>query len=163
MTDIFSKEQRHKVMSRISSKDTSIEKILRSKLFALGFRFRKNLKSLPGSPDIVLHKYKTVIFIHGCFWHNHKDCKDGSIPKTRVAYWKKKFSRNKKRDKEQMEELVKLGWNVLVVWGCELKRDINGVIRSLNHILKEIIPASNQYKVLMPELSCFIKPLEKKN
>ena len=108
-------------MGRISSKNTSPEKTVRSILHKNGFRFRLHRKDLPGKPDIVLTKYKTVIEIRGCFWHRHKGCKYAYNPKSRIDFWQKKFNENVKRDKYNGRELKKQGWKVVVIWECELK------------------------------------------
>ncbi|WP_234234651.1 very short patch repair endonuclease [Porphyromonas gingivalis] len=108
-------------MSRIRSKNTKPELALRKALFARGFRYRVNDKKLPGKPDIVLPKYKTVIFIHGCFWHGHEDCKYAYIPKTNTRFWIDKITSNAERDKVNAEKLTALGWNVLTVWECEIR------------------------------------------
>ncbi len=119
--DVFSREKRSEVMRRVKGKDTNPEVSLRKKLFALGYRYRLNVKGLPGKPDIVFPKYNTVIFVHGCFWHGHH-CKRGKrVPKTNVAYWTGKIARNKARDKENAAALKKLGWRVITLWECELK------------------------------------------
>lgn len=123
MVDTFSKETCSYVMSRIKCKDTKPEIIVRSYLFSRGLRFRKNDKRYPGSPDIVLPKYKTIVFVHGCFWHLHEGCKYARIPKSNVDYWEKKLYRNRERDKHNQKELEKMGWNVITVWECELKKD----------------------------------------
>lgn len=106
-------------MSRIRSGDTLPEKRVRSTLHRLGYRFRLRQKHLPGKPDIVLPKLRTVIFVHGCFWHRHEGCYKTTTPKTNGEFWQKKFQRNTERDKENMEELISQGWQVLVVWECE--------------------------------------------
>lgn len=111
-------------MRLVRSKDTKPEIKVRSLLHRLGFRFRLHRKDLPGNPDIVLPKYFTVIFVHGCFWHRHKGCKEASMPATRQDYWIPKFKRTVERDKRNQKELRRLGWNVIVLWECELK-DIN--------------------------------------
>lgn len=121
MTDILSKEQRKRCMSKIKSKDTKPEMLVRRFLFSQGFRFRLHRKDLPGNPDIVLPKYKTVIFINGCFWHGHKDCKFATIPETNRDFWLNKISGNVIRDNESVEKLSQLGWKVIVIWQCELK------------------------------------------
>ena len=157
MTDVLTKEQRHINMSHIRGKDTSIEIKLRKALFARGFRFRKNVSKMIGKPDIVLPKYKTVIFIHGCFWHRHRGCRYASTPKTRRDFWEEKFNRNIQRDKHQAEELINAGWHVLVVWECELKQDLPGVVDELEKIMKYIIPVSTK-KLMVPEIGCFINP-----
>ena len=119
--DVFSPEKRSQVMSRIRSKDTKPEKIIRSILHKLGFRFRINRKDLPGKPDIVLPKYRTVIFVHGCFWHQHEGCKIASKPKSNSEYWKTKFTKNIERDKKNQEELKLMGYRVIIIWECEAK------------------------------------------
>ncbi len=108
-------------MSKIKSKDTKPEMLVRRFLFSHGFRFRLHRKDLPGNPDIVLPKYKTVIFINGCFWHGHKDCKFASIPETNRDFWLTKISGNIIRDNESVERLKQSGWKVIVIWQCELK------------------------------------------
>ena len=110
-------------MSRIRSKDTKPEILVRSYLFSRGLRFRKNDKRYPGSPDIVLPKYKTMVFVHGCFWHLHEGCKYARIPKSNVQYWEKKLYRNRERDEHNQKELEEMGWTVIIVWECELKKD----------------------------------------
>lgn len=123
-------------MSKISGKETKPEILVRKFLFANGFRYRKNLKSLPGSPDIVLPKYKTVIFINGCFWHGHS-CKAATLPKTRTEFWRDKISATVVRDSRNYNELESLGWNVLRVWQCEIKNKISREER-LNRLISEI-------------------------
>lgn len=108
-------------MSRIKSRDTKPELIVRSLLHRQGFRFRLHDRSLPGTPDIVLKKHKTVIFVHGCFWHQHKGCKYAAMPKTRREFWRQKLAGNVTRDRRNRKALEKLGWRVLVVWECEQK------------------------------------------
>ena len=109
-------------MSRIRGKDTSIEVKVRKYLFSKGFRFRKNDKRLPGKPDVVLPKYHTVIFIHGCFWHRHPGCKDTTTPKTRTEYWLDKFERNVANDRARYEALEAAGWNVITLWECDINK-----------------------------------------
>lgn len=112
-------------MSHIRSANTSPEKEVRSFLYKQGYRFRLHKKDLPGKPDIVLTKYKTVIFVNGCFWHRHKGCKFASTPKSSVAYWCEKFKSTVTRDEKRKTELVVLGWEVLVIWECEINRKIH--------------------------------------
>ena len=131
MADIWSKEKRSYVMSRIRSKDTSPEKKVRSLLHQMGYRFRLHVKRLPGQPDIVLPKYKKVVFVHGCFWHLHKGCRDGTIPKTQHEKWKTKLERNVERDKVHMRQLRKRGWKAIVVWECEVEKRIGRVERKI--------------------------------
>lgn len=133
--DIWSKEKRSYVMSRIRSKDTSPEKKARSLLHQMGYRFRLHVKSLPGQPDIVLPRYKKVIFVHGCFWHLHKGCRDGTIPKTQHEKWKAKLERNVERDKLHTKELREKGWEVLVLWECEIEKKIEKVEKKLLRFL----------------------------
>ena len=114
-------EQRSKNMAAIKSKNTKPEIKVRKILHSMGYRFRLHSKDLPGSPDIVLPKYKTVIFVHGCFWHRHENCKYASNPKTRQEFWNKKFTENKKRDSEIQEKIKILDWRSIVIWECETK------------------------------------------
>lgn len=123
MVDNISQEERSITMAKVHSKNTKPEKLLRSLLFKQGFRFRICQKNLPGKPDIVLKKYKTVIFVHGCFWHGHENCRNARIPKSNVEFWKNKISRNKERFEEVRALLTKLGWNIVVVWECELTKN----------------------------------------
>ena len=123
MADRLSPAQRHYTMSRIRSEDTKPEVTLRRALWHLGFRYRVNDRRLPGSPDIVLPKYRTVIFVHGCFWHGHKDCPNYTVPKTNTDFWTAKVARNQQRDQDTWRQLEAKGWSVLIVWECELKKD----------------------------------------
>ena len=137
MVDKFSKETRSHVMSKIRGKDTKPEILVRSYLFSKGLRFRKNDKRYPGSPDIVLPKYKTIVFVHGCFWHLHDGCKYSKMPKSNVDFWKNKLYGNRERDKRNQMELEAMGWNVIIVWECELKKDKRE--RTLEDLYIEII------------------------
>ena len=119
MTDRLTPEHRSWNMSRIRNRDTAPEKIVRSLLHRMGYRFRLHRRDLPGSPDIVLPKYRTVIFVHGCFWHRHKGCKFAYMPKSRPEFWQNKFDTNVERDRRVKRELKKLGWRVIVIWECE--------------------------------------------
>jgi DNA mismatch endonuclease, patch repair protein len=123
MADIFSKQKRSLVMSAVPLKNTKPEIALRRYLHAKGLRFRNNDKRLPGSPDIVLKKYSTVIFVNGCFWHGHSHCRYARLPSTNTEFWSKKIASNKKRDSKKIRELKKAGWKVLVVWQCDLKKE----------------------------------------
>ena len=114
-------EQRSRNMSAIKSKNTKPEIAVRKLLHSMGYRFRLHRKDLPGSPDIVLPKYKTAIFVHGCFWHRHANCKYASTPKTRKEFWEKKFQANVKRDLEIQEKIKNIGWKSVVIWECETK------------------------------------------
>lgn len=139
MSDIKTPEERSLNMAHIKGKDTSIEVKVRHYLFGLGFRYRKNDKRLPGKPDIVLPKYNTVILVHGCFWHRHPECKYAATPKTRVDFWKKKFAYNVDNDRKQMNELAELGWNVIVVWECEVKKQFDS---TMNRLVEQILQFS---------------------
>jgi DNA mismatch endonuclease (patch repair protein) len=123
MADVHTKELRSYNMSRIKGKDTKPEMLVRRFLHANGFRYRLHVKNLHGRPDIVLPKYKTVIFVHGCFWHGHKNCKYAKLPKTRTEWWQNKFDVNRANDVKAVEALEKMGWKVVVVWECDLKAD----------------------------------------
>ena len=123
MVDKFSKETRSYIMSLIRSKDTKPEILVRSYLFSRGLRFRKNDRRYPGSPDIVLPKYNTMVFVHGCFWHLHEGCKRAKMPESNVDYWEKKLYKNRERDERNQKELKEMGWNVIIVWECQLKKD----------------------------------------
>jgi len=134
--DIWSKEKRSQVMSRILSQDTIPERRVRKTLTAMGYRYRLNVKHLPGKPDIVLRKYNAVIFVHGCFWHLHSGCRDGTVPKTRTDYWREKLYKNKARDARHMRDLRKKGWKVLRLWECEIERKPERVINKLRKFLE---------------------------
>lgn len=121
MADNLTPEQRHRNMANIQSTNSKPEEIVRKYLFHRGLRYRKNVRALPGTPDIVLPKYKTVIFVHGCFWHHH-DCGRFRWPASNVEYWKKKIHGNEAHDREVYKALVELGWRVLIIWECELRK-----------------------------------------
>ena len=125
-------------MSMIKGKNTKPEILVRKFLFQMGFRYRLNYSKLPGKPDIVLPKYKTVIFVNGCFWHGHEGCKYFVVPKTRTEWWLNKINETKKRDKVKAEKLKQLGWQIIVIWECELKpRNIEETLNDLLIKLKE--------------------------
>ena len=133
--DVHSKEVRSYNMSRIKGKDTKPEETVRKYLFSQGFRYRKNDQRLPGTPDIVLPKYKTVIFVNGCFWHGHKGCKYFVWPKNNAEFWHKKIRDNILRDQRKIQALDLLGWKVIVVWECKIKSDKENTLKNL---MKEI-------------------------
>lgn len=137
MVDKHSKEIRSYNMSRIRSKDTKLEEIVRKYLFSRGLRYRKNDKRYPGNPDIVLPKYKTMIFINGCFWHMHEGCSKFVLPKTNTEYWIPKLKRNKQRDSINIKLLEKSGWRVLIIWECEITKDNRE--KRLETLYKEIV------------------------
>lgn len=122
MSDIFDKETRSRVMSKIRYKDTKPEIKVRKYLFSKGMRYRKNCCSLPGKPDIVSKKHKSVIFVNGCFWHGHEGCEKFKMPKTRVEFWENKIRMNRSRDAQNKKILEASGWRVFVVWECEIKK-----------------------------------------
>ena len=134
--DNHSPETRSYNMSRIRSKNTAPEEIVRKYLFSKGLRYRKNVKKLPGCPDIVLKKYKTVIFINGCFWHKH-DCAKFVWPKSNIEYWRNKITRNTERDSTNYQALKNMGWKVLIVWECELKSRLR--IETLRFVENQIL------------------------
>jgi DNA mismatch endonuclease (patch repair protein) len=134
--DTFSKSKRSEIMAKVSSEDTKPEILVRKYLFSKGIRFRKNVKELPGKPDIVLPKYNTIVFIHGCFWHGHESCEAAKLPASNIDYWTKKVSSNIKRDSQHTQSLKILGWNVITIWECELK--IKNRIKRLELLVGEI-------------------------
>lgn len=137
MADSLSPEQRSWNMSRIKSKDTSIEVKVRKYLFAKGFRFRKNDRRYPGKPDVVLPKYHTMVFVHGCFWHRHPGCKRATFPSTRQEYWLRKFERNIENDREHKEQLEAAGWNVIILWECEINSQFEKIMKqTVDEIIK---------------------------
>jgi len=123
MADIHSKETRSFNMSRIKGKDTKPEMLARKFLFSQGFRYRLHDKKLPGKPDIVLPRYRAVIFIHGCFWHGHEECKYYVVPKTRTEWWLEKINKNTANDEKSVTALQEAGWKVIIIWECKLKKD----------------------------------------
>lgn len=131
MPDKITKEQRSLNMSHIRSKDTSIEVRVRKSLFNNGFRYRKNVSKLPGKPDIVLEKYKTVIFVNGCFFHHHSGCKLAYVPKSNTDYWVAKFERNVINDEKNKKMLEKIGYQVITLWECEIKKDFTKTLELL--------------------------------
>jgi len=136
-SDIFTKEKRSQIMSKVGSKDTKPEKLVRSALHRLGYRFRLHDKKLPGKPDLVLPKYKTVIFVHGCFWHQHSGCGKASIPRTNRAFWQEKLEKNVIRDRKVNVQLTEMGWNVITVWECDVKKHLSEVIGEIDNSLKK--------------------------
>ena len=123
MPDILTPAQRHRCMSHIHSKATKPEMAVRRWLWAHGYRYRLNVKSVPGKPDIVMRKYRTAIFVNGCFWHGHKGCKQFVLPKTNTAFWRAKIARNRERDQQNYQLLLGSGWQVIVIWACNLTKD----------------------------------------
>jgi len=136
MADVHSKETRSYNMSRIKGKDTKPEMLVRRFLHAQGFRHRLHVKGLPSKPDIVLPKYKTIIFIHGCFWHGHKGCKYFVVPKTRTEWWLNKINGNIENDKKTIKALKKEGWRVVTLWECQLKPST--ITAALDSLLRKL-------------------------
>lgn len=136
MVDVFSKEKRHEVMSKIRSKDTKIEIQVRHWLYHKGIRYRKNYKKVYGKPDIAITKYKIAIFVHGCFWHGHEKCKYYHLPKSRMEYWQEKIEKNKIRDQVNIEKLKNIGWHVFIIWECQVKKDFD---RNINALYDDIL------------------------
>ena len=135
--DIMTPEQRHNTMSRIRGKDTNPEVLVRKYLFKKGLRYRKNDRTLPGHPDLVFPKHKTVVFVNGCFWHGHEGCRFFVWPKQNADFWKNKIMSNISRDSSNTKKLVEQGWKVLVIWECEL--DAAQIDQSLSNLYTDIV------------------------
>lgn len=147
MVDNLTIEQRKRAMSSVQQQNTKPEKIVRSLLHRSGFRFRKNVSSILGKPDIVLPKYKTIIFVHGCFWHQHAGCRKSRRPTTNIEFWNTKLDKNMKRDKQTETELKNLGWNILTVWDCEIKDEELLIEKLKNSLLAERPNKSKQLEI----------------
>ena len=132
--DVHNKKTRSYNMSRIKSRNTKPEIVVRSLLFKRGYRYRLHDKAIPGKPDIIFRNRKKVIFVHGCFWHRHKDCPYSTTPKTNMNFWNDKFNKNMIRDKKVQREIKKLGWSSLIIWECTIK-DQNKLLKKLNTFL----------------------------
>lgn len=145
--DKHSKETRSYNMSMIKSSGTKPEEAVRKYLFSKGLRYRKNVKTLLGKPDIVLPKYKTIVFVNGCFWHGHKGCKYFVMPKTNVEFWTEKITKNIARDEITYKKLQNMGWNVIVVWECELKKDKRN--NTLECLYNDILASISNSKELL--------------
>lgn len=136
MSDVLTKEQRHRCMSNVKSKNTKPEIMVRKFLFSNGYRYRVNRKDLPGKPDIVLPKYRSVVFINGCFWHGHQNCRYATIPESNHEFWLAKITGNVERDKQTRERLSQMGWRVIDIWQCQLKpREKETTLNNLISIL----------------------------
>jgi DNA mismatch endonuclease, patch repair protein len=135
MTDRVSQKRRSEIMALVKGKDTKPEMAVRQKLHRLGYRYRVHRKDLPGKPDLAFSRLRKAIFVHGCFWHGHDNCSYGRLPKSNLEYWSRKLERNKERDAENIRCLLEMGWEVAVVWQCELK-DIDAVVAKLVDFLK---------------------------
>lgn len=133
---MITEQQRHYIMSRIRGKATKPELLVRSWLWHHGYRYRLNVKSVPGKPDIVLRRYRTAIFVNGCFWHGHEKCGKYSVPKSNTEFWVTKVTRNKERDQRNYKDLYDSGWHVIVIWECQLKKNsIEDTMRGVEHTL----------------------------
>jgi DNA mismatch endonuclease (patch repair protein) len=132
--DIWNPEKRSSCMSKIKGANTLPEKTLRSALHRAGFRFRINVKNLPGKPDIVLKKYNMVIFVHGCFWHHHEGCSNANFPKSNKAFWYDKITKTMKRDQHKIEQLQAAGWKVCVAWECDTEKKLPSVVELIKSI-----------------------------
>lgn len=151
--DSISQEQRSRIMAAIHSRDTKPELLVRRYLFACGFRYRLNSPRLPGHPDMVLRKYRTCIFVNGCFWHGH-DCGAFRLPKTNSDFWQKKITRNRQRDVEVQQRLAAMGWHSITVWGCELtKKRCEQTLQSLELTLHRIYLQDHTFHYPLPEES----------
>ena len=138
MPDRMTPEQRHDCMASIHSEDTRPEQAVRRELWHRGYRFRKCVRTLPGTPDIVLPKYRTCIFVNGCFWHGHKGCSKFVMPKTRTEFWENKIARNQERDLVNIQRLESIGWSAITVWECELgKSSIENTMEKIESMLEE--------------------------
>lgn len=137
MTDVHSVAVRSYNMSRIRGRNTKPELLVRKFLHATGFRYRLHVKTLPGKPDIVLPKYRTIIYIHGCFWHGHEGCRYFKLPETRRDWWAQKLTENKQIDQKNLAALHELGWKVIIVWECELKREKKN--QTLNSLSSQLL------------------------
>jgi DNA mismatch endonuclease (patch repair protein) len=147
MSDHLTPDQRHKNMAAIRAKDTKPELIVRKYLWSHGFRYRLNHPHLPGKPDIVLRKYRTCIFVNGCFWHKHEGCKYFVIPKTRTEFWLNKVNRNQERDIEVKKKLASMGWHSITIWECELKPNKKDeTLQSLVYTLSKIFLQDHRVK-----------------
>ena len=149
MSDNLTTSQRKTCMSNIHGTNTKPELLLRRWLWGLGFRYRINETCLPGSPDIVFPKYRTVIFVNGCFWHGHKDCKYYTVPKTNTDFWVAKVARNKERDQEVWRKLEAKGWYVIIVWECQLKK--GKIDETVERVAAEIIRNGEAHQVALEE------------
>lgn len=139
MTDTLTRQERSERMSRIRGKDSASEMRLRRLIHGMGYRYRLHVRTLPGTPDLVFPARKAVIFMHGCFWHRHQECRLARMPKSRVAFWREKLEANKRRDEENINRLNELGWRVLVIWECQMKeKDLNEVSNVVRRFLADV-------------------------
>ena len=152
MSDRLTIQQRHNNMAAIKGKNTKPEMVVRKYLWSRGFRYRVNNPRLPGHPDIVLRKYRTCIFVNGCFWHGHEGCKYFRMPKTNTVFWERKISRNRERDREEQKQLARMGWHCITVWECELKGERREkTLESLEYTLNHIFIQDRDLRYRLPE------------
>ena len=159
MIDTISTKQRSYVMSRITGRDTKPELIVRAMLHRAGYRFKTDDKTLPGRPDIVLPKYGTVVFVHGCFWHRHKNCKQASTPKSNRAFWRKKFAHNQQKDARAKRQLNALGWRYVTLWECQITKNPQA---ALDRVINKLENTSGYTYPLADEREEVLKAAEKK-
>ena len=161
--DKLTQEQRHRCMSAIKGKNTKPELLVRKFLFNRGFRYRLNHPRLPGHPDLVLRKYRTVIFVNGCFWHGHEGCKYYVLPKTNVGFWQNKIERNQNRDKEERQKLATMGWHCITVWECQLKPKVRQqTLEALEYTLYHLFLEDRRvkpYETTEEDLSMVAEPV----
>lgn len=150
--DSLTPQQRHRVMAAIRSKSTKPERIVRKYLWAHGFRYRLNNPRLPGHPDIVLRKYRTCVFVNGCFWHGHEGCRYFRMPRTNTDFWTRKIARNQARDKAEQQRLAQMGWHTVIIWECELKPAVREkTLASLAFTLNHIFLQDHSVRYVVPE------------
>ena len=157
MPDVLTPTQRHRCMSRIRSKETKPEMAVRRWLWAHGYRYRLNVKSVPGKPDIVMRRYRTAIFVNGCFWHGHERCSKFVMPKTNTEFWQSKIDRNRERDRQNYDILMQNGWQVIVLWECHLTKEklettMQQVALALNENYLRTITKSSDHSLLVNQL-----------
>lgn len=147
MSDVLTSQQRHANMASIHGKDTKPEMVVRRYLWGHGFRYRLNHPRLPGKPDIVMRKYRTCIFVNGCFWHGHEGCRYYTVPKTNTEFWQKKIARNQERDRGVQQKLAFMGWHSITIWECQLKpKEREKTLQSLAYTLNSIFLADHTVK-----------------
>ena len=153
MPDVLTPQQRHRCMSHIRSKATKPEIMVRKWLWAHGYRYRLNVKSVPGKPDIVMRKYRTAIFVNGCFWHGHEGCKQFVLPKTNTDFWQTKIARNRERDQRNYDILLQNGWQVIVLWECQLAKT------RIEYTMQQAAVALNENYLKIAKEKCKKHPL----
>lgn len=160
--DNIDKATRARIMAKVGQRDTKPELCLRSILHGLGLRYRLYDRTLPGTPDIVFPKYKSVVFVHGCFWHAHEGCKYATVPKTRKDFWLEKFAANRKRDRKNYDALLKGGWKVLVVWECAIKGKKEPELRKVGEFVKNWLESDESFGEIGADVSLEEQPQKSK-